>query len=148
MTTIVDETLNVDRVDVYTGAVGAPFDMHVFLLATTQGYVDAASDLVTMITNMYSGREVTPRVHCTTHALDRNVISIVLTEAGLAQWKHSIVSADGIAPAALRQQFANDTTAVVRDFLRVHKAEGAVASHATYDLYFPCGEMVHWAGKV
>lgn len=148
-TTTVDSTLNDARVDITTGTMGQPFDMYVNVLGTTNGYIDAATALVDAVVGVYTTTKDTrePRIQCTFTAVDRNAVSMIITQRGFERWRETVVSSGGNG-RGLHELLSRDLNGAVQGFLREWKAEGVAARTATYDLYLPDGSVIHWAGHV
>lgn len=143
---VVDETLNVDRVDVTTGNPTEPMGFYVTMLGTTveskQACLGFAEAVYTMINQSSPGDA--PRIHCSMHAIDRNAATVFVTDSGWARWKKTI--ANRKSDAEYRELFSNDMLRIFKSYLTVHGAEGTHAKIATLDVCFSTGVLTHWSG--
>ena len=149
MSITIDNSLNADRIDASTGTCQQEFDLHISMLTTTCEPAAAVTAYVSRIGSVFSsaGHVDDPRVQCISYALDRNAVSVVVTSSGWNRWKAGIVNASE-DKNVLCELFSRDLLSVTQEYFRAHKAEGTFASIATFDVAFPCGKAVHWAGRV
>lgn len=149
----VDESLGLgqNRVDLTSGNPEEPFEFIVNATGTTNGFRDAAINLVHLVSNVGDPRKRGHdlRVHCTFQALNQNSVSVIVTPQGWDAWLSTLDGQPVHEPLhALEQRLSSAITRSVCTFWSMHRIEEGAELYGTSDVFLPSGRIVHFAGCV